>query len=404
MDKPVPVGIALTPFDEHYREHPYAVLADVRERAPVMRDEAFKRWFVSTHDEVKRVLRDTAMWSDPRKGAPESFERTFLARDDREPSMLFMDDPGHRRVRGLINKAFTPKAVEAQRPRIRAIAQALLAEVDAAPCTFDLMARFAAPFPVIVIAEMLGIDPARHDDFKRWSDASVAAFFNPFRSEEEAQRSLEAQQALDDFFMDAIAQRRKAPNADLISSMTTVTEGGDRFTDEEIVSQCNLLLIAGNVTTTDLIGNGVRALIDHPEQMALLRAKPGLIANAVEEMLRFDSPVTTSGRIANRDMPIGGCPVTQGQSVNVSLASANRDPSIYPDPDRFDVEREDTHHQSFGGGRHFCLGAPLARIEAQEGVIALLERFEHLTASARGHSYRTIPGFRGFSEYWLDAR
>jgi cytochrome P450 len=224
------------------------------------------------------------------------------------------------------------------------------------------------------------------------------------RSQEEADAAAVAQATLDAYYIGAITARRKRPTGDLISAMVAAENDGDTFTDAEIISQCNLLLIAGNVTTTDLIGNGVHALIEHPDELAKLRSNPALLENAVEEMLRFDTPVATSGRIANRAIEIRGCPTHAGQSITVSLAGANHDPEIYDHPERFDIERKDTHHQSFGGGRHFCLGAPLARVEGQEAIRALLARFPKLGASARGHRYRAIPGFRGFAEYWVIAQ
>jgi cytochrome P450 len=175
------------------------------------------------------------------------------------------------------------------------------------------------------------------------------------------------------------------------------------MSDQEIVTQCNLLLIAGNVTTTDLIGNGVKALLDHPQQLAKLRARPELINNAIEEVLRYDSPVTNSGRNVQRELTMRGCPMQLGDSITVSLASANHDPEVNPDPTRFDIERADIQHQSFGGGKHTCLGAPLARVEAQEGITALLQRFPNLRPASRGLKYRSIPSFRGMSEYWLQS-
>jgi cytochrome P450 len=164
---------------------------------------------------------------------------------------------------------------------------------------------------------------------------------------------------------------------------------------------CNLLLVAGNVTTSDLIGNGMRALLDHPEQLALLRARPELLPNAIEEMLRYDPPVTQSGRFAPRDFEIGGVPVRKGESLTTVLAAANRDPDVYPDPDHFDIERADTHHQAFGGGAHLCLGAHLARLEAQEAIGALITRFPRLRPADRAFHYKRVPGFRGLAEYWI---
>jgi hypothetical protein len=405
-DKPVetfPQGIQLTPFDPSFRDHPYEVLKSLRERAPVLHDDMFNRWYLTRWDDVRAILRDKDMSSDPRKAHPESYiaKVTALAGTGNSAtvSMLFMDDPDHRRVRGLVNKAFTLKAVEALRPRVREIATSLLAQIREPE--FDLMTEFAGVLPVIVIAEMLGIDPADRASFRRWSELSVVAFFNPFRTAQQSEAALQAQQELNDYFLRMIELRRAAPREDLISDMVHAEEAGDHMTDEEIVVQCNLLLIAGNVTTTDLIGNGVKALLDHPEQLARLRARPELINNAIEEMLRYDSPVTNTGRNVQRELSLRGCPMHLGDSITASLAAANHDPEANPDPERFDIERSNIQHQSFGGGKHTCLGAPLARVEAQEGIGALLQRFPNLQASPRGLKYRAIPSFRGMSEYWL---
>lgn len=405
LPQSLPKGIQLTPFDQKFRDHPYEVLASLRERSPVLHDDQFNRWYLTRFDDVRQILRDKDMSADPRKANPASYIARIAAltgtvqSGSTGVSMLFMDDPDHRRVRGLVNKAFTLKAVEALRPRVREIATGLLAQI--ADTEFDLMTSFAGVLPVIVIAEMLGIDPADRDSFRRWSEVSVAAFFNPFRTPEQSEAAMQAQQELNAYFQRMIELRRAAPRADLISDMVHAEEAGDHMTDQEIVTQCNLLLIAGNVTTTDLIGNGVKALLDHPQELAKLRARPELINNAIEEILRYDSPVTNSGRNVQRELSVRGCPMQLGDSITVSLAAANHDPEANPDPQRFDIERADIQHQSFGGGKHTCLGAPLARVEAQEGITALLQRFPKLQPAPRGLKYRAIPSFRGMSEYWL---
>jgi hypothetical protein len=367
-----PQGIQLTPLDEGFRENPYPTFANMLRRSPVYRDDEFNRVIVSQHDDVAAILRDKKIWSDPRKANPDSMVRQFLSRDDEAPSMLLMDDPDHKRLRSLVNKAFTPRAVEEMRPRVREIAVELLDEIEADE--FDFMDSYAGPLPTIVIAEMLGVDRGLRKEFKAWSDASVFSSFNPFCSDEEREAGDAARTALNDLFKSEIAARRR--------------DGGED-------------LIAGNVTTTDLLGNGVKALIDHPSEMEKLRNDPDLIENTVEEMLRFDSPVTNSGRVAHEEMEVGGCPIHKGESITTFLGAANHDPSINPDPERFDVTREKIHHQSFGGGRHHCLGAPLARLEAQEGVACLLERYKALEASPKGYIYRTLPSFRGMTNYWV---
>ena len=313
--------------------------------------------------------------------------------------MLLMDEPGHRRLRSLVSSSFTPAAVERWRPRIRKVVDMVLADISTNE--FNLIMEFAGPVPTVVIAEMLGIDPARRGDFKQWSDESVKVSFNPFSQPEERARGDRARDMLEAFFATEIAARRHHPGDDLISDMIRAEEGGDRLTESEMIQQCNLLLIAGNVTTTDLIGNAVKALLDNPAELEKLRANPDLIVNTVEEALRFDSPVVNSGRIPDRDIHVGGCPVHRGESLSTSLAAANHDPSIYPQPQRFDVTRQDTHHQSFGGGRHLCLGAHLARAEAQEAILGLIGRFPKLRLSPKGHVYHAIPSFRGMSEFWV---
>lgn len=402
-DVPLPKGIELTPLDDRFRDDPYKVYARIREEAgPVYEDTDLKRFIYTRHDDVRAILRDADFWSDPRKGNPGTFTREFLGAqmtEEDQPSMLMMDEPGHRRLRSLVSASFTPAAVERWRPRTKEVVQRVLSKIEGEE--FDLIHEFAGPVPTVVIAEMLGIDPDRHNTFKTWSDTAVAAAFHPFPTEQQVQARNEANQHLHDFFKQEIARRRENLGDDLISDMIRAEAGGDKLTENEMITQCNLLLVAGNVTTTDLIGNGVKALLDNPEQWQLLKEKPELIENAVEEMLRFDSPVVNSGRIANRDIELGGCPVGAGESLSTSLASANHDPDVYAEPTRFDIQRDDTHHQSFGGGRHLCLGAHLARLEAQEAILALIERFPQLHHSDRGYTYHAIPSFRGMSEFWV---
>jgi len=399
MTEPVPTGIQLTALDPRFREDPYPVLAELRKREPVHRDTELQRIIFTRHDDVFAILRHPHLWSDPRKGNPGSFAREFLSRGDDEPSMLLMDDPGHRRLRELVRHPFTPRAVERWRPRAREVAQHVIEGIEGGE--FDLIQRVADPIPTMVIAELLGIDPDMHGQFKAWSDAMIVVAFSPVNAPEDVSAAEEAWAALDGFFRGEIERRRREPGTDLISTMLRAEESGDRLSADEIVSQCNLLLLAGNLTTTDLIGNGVMALLRNPDQLAKLRARPELMKNAVEEMLRYDSPVTNSGRIAHEDMEIGGEKVLQGESLVVSLAAANRDPAIYPEPDRFDIERADTHHQAFGGGRHFCLGAHLARLEAAETLAVLLERFPKLELGEGGHRYAANPTFRGMKYCWV---
>ena len=398
----LPRGIQLTALDPGFREDPYSVLAQLRDRAPVLEDHELGRFIVTRHEDVKAILHNKEFLTDPRKANPGTFSREVLAATlgfGEDPSMLLMDEPDHRRLRGLVSAPFKPGAVERWRPHIRDIVQAALDKIDEQE--FDLIARFAGPVPTVVIAEMLGIDPQNHEQFKRWSDVMVQVGFNPFPTDEQKTSGEAAGAALDSFFLSEIERRRDDLGEDLLSDMIRAEVAGETLSCDEIIAQCRLLLIAGNVTTTDLIGNGINALLENPEQMQKLRDDPGLINNAVEEVLRFDSPGTQSGRIPHRDMAIGGCPVAKGVTLNPQLAAANRDPAVYPEPDTFDITRKDTHHQSFGGGRHLCLGAHLARMEAQEAILGLLNRYPQLASSDRGRVRHAIPSFRGFSEYWV---
>jgi cytochrome P450 len=399
-DGDLPSGIQLTPLDAAFREDPYPLLARLREQDPVHHDTVLNRYVVTRHDDVDALLRDRSLLVNPRNAAPGTMMATFNARIDQpetaEPSMLFEDPPRHTRLRGLVNKAFTPRALEKITPRIGEVVDELLDAV-AGKESFDLIGEFSSPLPIIVIAEMLGVDPADRGDFKRWSDDSILGF-NPFISEEEIARMQASDAEFGEYLERMINERRAAPRDDMFSGLVMAEEAGDQLSDQEIASMVALLLVAGNVTTTDLIGNGVLALLQNPEQLAMLRADPGLINNAVEEMLRYNPPVMNTGRIPVEPTEVGGCPITAGQSIMPSLAGANRDPAMYPEPDRFDITREDTHHHSFGGGVHYCLGAPLARLEAQIGIGWLVERFPNLRLAEQELEWKSVPAFRGLTQ------
>jgi cytochrome P450 len=364
-----------------------------------------RRWgeFLYTrHADVKTLLHDKDFFTDPRKANPGTFAREILAASfgfDEKLSMLFMDEPDHRRLRSLVSAPFKPRAVEHWRLHIREIVERALDGIS--ENEFDLIGRFAGPVPTVVIAEMLGIDPECHGQFKLWSDLVVQVGFNPFPTEQQKAEAESAEGLLNALFLEEIQQRSQNLGNDLLSDMVRAESEGETLSLEEIVAQCRLLLVAGNVTTTDLIGNGIKALLDNPDQLQKLRSAPSLIANAVEEVLRFDSPVLNTGRIPDREISVGGCPIGRGSSLAPMLAAANHDPAVYPNPDVFDIEREDTHHQSFGGGRHLCLGAHLARVEAQEAILGLLARYPNLGHSERGFEYHAIPTFRGFSQFWV---
>ena len=394
--QPLPLGVALTPLNPEYQEDPFLLLARVREAGRIVHDPVLGRYIVSHYEDVHAILNDRDLAVDPRKASENTFNKIFRqrARQDREPSMLFLDPPDHTRLRSLVSKAFTPRAIKRMRPRVEEIANELLDAVEG-QSSFDLMAVFCQPYPTIVIAEMLGVDPADQADFKRWTDATVAAGFDPFASEETKQKAEVAGQAFEAYIRAAIAERRANPREDLITALIHAEDNGDFFSDDEVLSMVALLLAAGNVTTTDLLGNGMKNLLRHPDQVQLLRDDPSLVVNAVEEMLRYEGPVTFSGRITVDDRPIAGCPMTAGQSITLSLGGANYDPTLHKDPHQFDVTREDIDHVAFGGGRRYCLGAPLARLEAQIGVKTLITRFPNLRLAEQELVWKRVPAFRG---------
>ena len=398
----LPIGLGLTALDESFRADPYPILKKIRETAPVHTDPAPRRMFITRQEDVKALLHDKEIYMDPRKANPGTFSKEVIASSagfTDQPDMLFLDDPDHHRLRSLVSAPFKPKRVEAWRKTIRELAESVLGRIEEPE--FELVSRFAGPVPVVVIARMLGIDEAHYQQFKSWSDQVVQTGFNPFPTTEQSRRAQQAREELDNFFFQQIEYRASNPGDDLISDMVRAELEGETLTKQEIADQCRLLLVAGNVTTTDLIGNTVKALLENPEQMELLRETPSLITNAIEEVLRFDSPVTNTSRVSNREMVVSGCPIDKGESLHLSLAAANRDPEVYPDPDRFDIQREHRQHVAFGGGRHLCLGAHLARIEAQEAISALLERFPVIDYSDKGHFHHAIPAFRGFKEFWV---
>ena len=399
-DDKVPTGVQLTPFDPDYLENPYPILKKLRDTDPFHHDTQLQRFFPCRYEDVKAILRDSDLLTDPNNSKTDSFARHFFSGESSEEiSMLLADEPRHRRLRGLVNELFKPKAVEKWRGRIEQIVQQQLDQIEGPD--FDLVSDFAAPVPTVVIAEIMAIPAERQADFKQWSDMGAEAIFSPAPSEEALASAAEGNQLMSDFLLQQISQRRHSPREDLISQLITSEIDGDRLTDEEIVSQCTLLLLAGNLTTTDMIGNGVRALLEHPDQLAKLRDTPTLIEDAVEEILRYDSPVLNSGRITHEQTEIQGCPIEKGECLHVSLAAANHDPAVYSDPEIFDIERPRVQHQSFGGGRHHCLGAFLARLEGQIAILGLVQRFPGLAMSERGFAQKLAPEFRGMTHCWL---
>jgi cytochrome P450 len=377
---------------------PYPYYARLRSAAPVYWLDQVGAWVLTRYADVIAVLRSPNASSERAgKGGPQEARPEYQALNEvRAYSMLNTDAPRHTRLRLLVNKAFTPKTVEELAPFIRTFVDKAL-DAAAARGRMDLMADLAFPLPATVIAEMLGIPAEDRDRFKQWSDDTTAAVGNlPSNlSPEVLRKSVEGMQALQAYFRDIIAKRRAAPRDDLISDLIKAQEEGDHLSDRELLANCVLLLNAGHETTTNLIGNGTYALLRHPEQLKRLRDDPALLATAVEELLRYDSPVQFTSRILTADIELGGKTLRAGQLVLVLLAAANRDPVQFPDPDKLDVGRQNNKHVAFGLGSHFCLGAPLARLEGRLVFEALLRRAPNLRLDGPAPHYRQNFNLRG---------
>ena len=295
----------------------------------------------------------------------------------RKHNMLFRDPPDHTRLRGLVTQAFTPRTIERLRPHIAEIAEHLLDAIQARG-EADLIRDYAFPLPIIVIAELLGVSPADRDQFKVWS-TDLTAGINLGATIEDLTRTGRAIDALSAYLAEVIEDRRRAPRADLISDLVRVQEAGDRLSMDELLATCRLLLTAGHETTVNLIGNGTLALLRHPAEHSKLAAEPARMEHAVEELLRYDSPVQITVRFAMEEAPLGAHVAKRGDVVILLLGAANRDPVQFADPARLDLERENAHsHLSFGGGIHYCLGGPLARLEGELAIGALLRRMPQL--------------------------
>ena len=388
------VGISFNPMDPEFVADPYPTYHRLRHEEPV-HDSPLGFWVLTSYDDVVAALRDPRL-------AKEAIAAFVAARLGTTPStatalsMLDRDPPDHTRLRGLVNKAFTPRVVEGLRPRIQSIVDGLLARVARAR-SMDLIEDFAYPIPVVVICEMLGVPVEDHERFKGWGldlARGLDAVLLPPDSGV-AERSLAARRALAEYFRGLIATRRASPRGDLLSALIAAEEAGDKLNEDELLATCILLLIAGHETTVNLIGNGTLALLRHPEQLRRLREEPGLIGTAVEELLRYDGPVQRTARIPSMDLTIGGREIRKGEMVMPFIGAADRDPAQFADPDRLDIGRSENRHIAFGWGIHFCLGAPLARVEGQIALNTLVQKLPELALATDRPEYRQSLTLRG---------
>ncbi len=380
-DEPV-----FNPFDPEFAANPYALLGELRETDPV-HETPIGLWILFRYDDVFRVLRDPSLSvEDANADIPllmQNPEREALAGDRRQGNraMLNIDPPDHHRLRRLVAKVFTPRVVESLRPRVQQLFEELVGEAEArGGGTLDLIADVAFPLPFSVISDLLGM-PEGQDrlQLRAWSHTLVKTL-DPIMTDDEFVAALEAGDAMTQYLRDVIEWKRDRPADDLLTALIQAEDGGDRLTEGELLDQVSLLFIAGHETTVNLIGNGMLALLRNRGQFERLAADPDLDANAVEELLRYDGPVTASRHVSTRELEIDGHVIPPRSFVLTSLAAANRDPARFgPTAERLDLGRPDANqHVAFGGGVHHCLGAALARLEGQVAVGGLVRRYPRM--------------------------
>ncbi len=377
---------------------PYPLYHRLRAADPVHRSP-WGDWYLTRYADVAIAL------SDPRFCRESPGSPNPLSGEQREPTavdrmmtkwMIYRDPPAHTRLRELVNSAFTPQVAEELRPRIESIVGDLLDDVQDAG-SMEIVADLAYPLPVIVISEMLGVPADDRNLLKEWSRGLTKALDTG--KPEDVARAMPASLELTAYFRELVTEKRKRPKDDLISSLIAAEAEGDKLSEEELLANCVLLLLTGHETTKNLIGNGLLALLRNPRQLQKLKDDSGLIKTAVEEFLRYDSPVQKICRWTTEDIKIGDKTIPKGHLVVSLLGAANRDPEQFPDPDRLDITRRHGAHVAFGRGIHTCLGAPLARIEGPIAIDAVLRRMPRLALQEDGFAWQKTTSLRGLERF-----
>ncbi|MEQ8676191.1 MAG: cytochrome P450 [Aggregatilineales bacterium] len=367
-------------------QNPYPVYQQLREESPVYWSEAWGAWVITRYDDVMEVLRDNERFSSAgrvsyllRQLPDEALKQVAALERHYDIGLAHSDPPDHTRLRALLNRVFTPRMVEARRSRVADVANALIDKVMANG-QMDIINDLAYPLPATIIAEMIGAPKEDIALFRDWAVAINRLFEKGGRiSETSATAAQDSLHIMKDYITRLVEIRRNDPQDDIISRLATAEHEADKLTIAELVSTAVTFFVAGHETTTNLIGNGMLALLQHPDQMRLLRENPALINGAVEEMLRYEPSVPRGWRIVKQNVTLRGQHIPQGALIFPILAAANRDPAQFPDPDRFDIQREGNKHIAFGYGIHFCLGAPLARLEGAVVINTILQRLPEIT-------------------------
>ena len=380
------------PFSPDFQRDPYPYYAMLRSFQPMFHWAEWRSWFLTSYEDNNTLLRDKRLgrevWRIPHRDLPQEFI-SFLALD--RNLLLFRDPPDHTRLRGLVHKAFTPRMVEQLRERIEAITDDLLNQMTG---TVDLVEALAYPLPLTVIAELLGVPPKDRPRLRNWSRAIVTMLeIRP--SQQEIRAASSSAVEFTGYLINLIQQRRRQPQDDLLSQLIQVQEEQDHLTENELIGTAMLLLVAGHETTLNLIGCGMLALLKHPDQLQLLRDAPGMIRQAVEEMLRYDSPIQIANRFVMEAFEYNGQQFRRGEQIIFALGAANRDAERFPQPETFNIHRTDNPHLAFGSGIHYCLGAPLARLEAEIAISHLLRRFPNIRLGDGKAAYRSSFVLRG---------
>ena len=385
-------------LDPEVLANPYPLFRRLRTEDPVHWDAFLHAWVVTRYVDVIEVLHT---FSAERTHTPEKLKAMGLSQMSpiaqlMVKQMLFMDPPAHTRLRSLASQAFGPARVAVLRSHIREIVNRLLDAVQNKG-EMDIIRNLAEPLPAIVTAEMLGVPLSDRHQLKAWSADFAEMLGNFQHNPEHAPRMLRAVQDMTAYFRESIRRLKDIPREGLVHSLMTAEVDGDRLTEEEVVANSIVTMVGGQETTTNLIGNGVLTLLRNPGEMRRLQENPALIPSAVEEMLRYESPSQHTGRLAPQDVELGGRAIRKGQAVMAVMAAANRDPERFSDPDRFDVTRTDNRHLAFGYAAHFCFGAALARVEAQEAFEAMIRRLPDLELQLGPLVWRNNLGLRGLT-------